>query len=547
MKRKKEENIDGELKAVRNELNALFKDISAEIHIWLFADPQKKAPYAILARQIMGLMKDAVPGFLFEEYDLKHPLAREYQVGQSPTMLIDPDRFRIKWLGAPVQEESRSFVRTLLMIGGIESELTDQSRKIAGTIEGKRRLKLFTSPTCPYCPQQVTNAVKAVIARPDLISLEVIDIQAFPDLAEKYEAFSVPRTFVDETLIAKGAQSEELFFMSLKTMEEQRFFIPDNDAPEVAADLLIVGAGPAGLSAGIYAARSGLNTVIVERGMLGGQVALTPVVENYPGLTQIGGKQLVDIMVSHALEYVSIFQGEEVLEISPAEDTIAVKTSRRRFTTRAVLLATGAQHRRLNVAGEDRLSGSGVSYCSTCDGPLFKGKKVVMVGGGDSAVTEALHLKNIGVDVTLVHRRETLRAQEHLVKNLRANNIPVVFNTEIKGIEGGKRVEKVLLYNNHTGKTETLKTDGVFVAIGYDPAVALAKNTGIELTGDGYIKHDSNHRTNIRGIYSAGDVEGGYKQIVIAAGQGSAAALTVFEDMVNPYWHKSADKTEGYL
>ena len=539
--KKKKKDIDGELKAARNELKNLFKDISSKIHILLFADPQKDDPYALLIRQIMDLMKDAVPGLLFEEYDLKHPLAQKHQVRQSPTLLINPDRFRIKWLGAPVQEESRSFVQMLLMIGGVEGGLSDQSRKIMDAIDGRRRLKLFTSPTCPYCPQQVVNAVKAVIARPDLISIEVIDIQAFPDLAEKYKAFSVPQTFADEILIAKGAQSEELFLMSLKTMEEQHIFIPDNEAQQVTADLVIIGGGPAGLSAGIYAARSGLNTVIVERSVLGGQVALTPVVENYPGLTQIGGKQLVEIMVSHALEYVTIFQGEEVVKISPEQDTITVDTSRRRFTTKAVLLATGAGHRRLNVEGEERLSGSGVSYCSTCDGPLFKGKKVVMVGGGDSAVTEALHLKNIGVDVTLVHRRETLRAQDHLVRNLQANDIPVLFNTEIKSIEGDKRVETVVLYNNKTGETTSKKTDGVFVAIGYDPAVELAKTNGVELTEDGYIKHDSNHRTNIRGIYSAGDVAGGYKQIVIAAGQGSAAALTIFEDMVNPYWKKAGE------
>lgn len=542
--KKKKEDVAGDLNAVRNELNTLFKDISAGIHILLFTDSGKDDPYALLAREIMVLMKDAVPGFHFTEYDLNHPLAREHQIGQSPTLLIDPDRFRIKWLGAPVQEESRSFVRTLMMVGGIERELTDQSRKIMDTIDGKRRLKLFTSPTCPYCPQQVINAVKAVIARPDLISLEVIDIQAFPDIAGKYEAFSVPQTFADEILIAKGAQSEELFLMSLKTMEEQRIFIPDNDAPEVTTDLVVIGGGPAGLTAGIYAARSGLNTVIVERGMLGGQVAVTPVVENYPGLTRIGGKQLVEIMVSHALEYVTIFQGEAVLAISPAEDTITVKTSRRRFTTRAVILATGARYRRLNVAGEERLSGSGVSYCSTCDGPLFKGKKVVMVGGGDSAVTEALHLKNIGVDVTLVHRRDTLRAQDHLVRNLQANGIPVLFNTEIQRIEGDRRVEKVVLYNNKTGQTESLKTDGVFIAVGYDPVVELAKSTGVELTAEGYIRHDSHHRTNIPGIYSAGDVEGGFKQIVIASGQGSAAALTVFEDMVSPYWKQTGKTAE---
>jgi len=225
-----------------------------------------------------------------------------------------------------------------------------------------------------------------------LISLEIIDIQAMPELADEYSAHSVPQTFANETLIAQGAQPEELFMLSLEKLEQQTIFIPESDAAEVAADVVIVGGGPAGLTAGIYAARSGLNAVVIERGALGGQVATTPVVENYPGLTQVGGKTLVDIMVSHALEYVKIFPGEEVMQIKPG-DPILIMTTRRRFTAKAVLLATGATYRHLGVPGEARLSGHGVSYCSTCDGPLFRGKKVVMVGGGNSAVTEVLHLR----------------------------------------------------------------------------------------------------------------------------------------------------------
>jgi thioredoxin reductase (NADPH) len=202
-------------------------------------------------------------------------------------------------------------------------------------------------------------------------------------------------------------------------------------------------------------------------------------------------------------------------------------------------LATGAKHRHLGVPGEARMSGRGVSYCSTCDGPLFKNKKVIMVGGGNSAVTEALHLFHLGIDVSLVHRRDNLRAQDFLAKQLFDNNIPVIWNSEVKEIRGKERVEEVLLHNNQSGKDSIMKTDGVFIAIGYEPSVELAKKIGIELTEDGFIKHDEKHRTNIPGIYSAGDVEGGYKQIVTASGQGSAAALSIFEDLINPYWMKS--------
>jgi thioredoxin reductase (NADPH) len=250
---------------------------------------------------------------------------------------------------------------------------------------------------------------------------------------------------------------------------------------------------------------------------------------------RVPGKTLVDSLVSHALEYVQIFQGEEVLDIKPGP-RLEVQTNRRKFLARAVILATGANYKKLGAPGEMHFMGRGVSYCATCDGPLFKGKRVIVVGGGNSAVTEALYLNNIDVNTTLVHRRNTLRAQEHLAKNIFSNNMEVLWDTEVLEIKGKEKVNEVILKNNRTGLVYPLPVDGVFVAIGYEPSVGLAKALGIELTGDGFIKHDSNHRTNIPGIYSAGDVEGGYKQIVTAMGQGTEAALSVFEDLMHPYW-----------
>ena len=364
---------------------------------------------------------------------------------------------------------------------------------------------------------------------------EVVDIQSAPDLADQYAAHSVPQTFADDILIGQGAQSEEVFALSLQKMEPQTIFIPESDAELVNNDVVIVGGGPAGLAAGIYTERSGLRTAVLERDALGGQVATTPIVENYPGFTSVGGKSLVDIMVSHALQYVQIYPGEAVLDIQPG-DPIVVQTSRRKFETRAVLLATGASHRHLNVPGEKRLAGRGVSYCSTCDGPLFKNKKVIMVGGGNSAVTEALHLFHMGIDVTLIHRRDKLRAQEFLAQQLYDNNIAVLWDTEVKEIRGEERVSEVLLVNNKTNEKSEFQTDGVFIAIGYEPAVELAEKFGLEINADGYIQQDGKHRTSVPGVYSAGDVEGGYKQIVTASGQGAEAAMTIFEDLINPYW-----------
>ena len=537
------QNQQAQTEQAQAQLRAMFESMTQEVPLILFTSPGQNEPLNQATRQVIRAIREMAPKVSLREYDLGHDLALQYDVQSAPTLLFDPEQYNMRWLGAPAGEEAKALVEAIVMMGNRATGISEASLGVLGQIDSPRHVKVFVSLTCPYCPQQAVNAMKAVIERPDLVSLEVIDVQANPDLAEEYSAFSTPQTFANEALIAQGAQPEELFMLSLQKMEQQAVFIPESNAEEVEADIVIVGGGPAGLTAGIYAARSGLNAVVIEKGALGGQIATTPVVENYPGLTQVGGKTLVDIMVSHALEYVKIFPGEEVMEIQPGEPVV-VQTSRRRFKAKAVLLATGANHRHLGIPGESTLSGRGVSYCSTCDGPLFKGKKVIIVGGGNSAATEAINLHNVGVEVSLVHRRDTLRAQDHLIKNLSDSNIPVILDTEVKEIRGTEKVKEVELYNNKSGESSTMDIDGVFVAIGYDPAVELAKKVGADLTEDGFIKRDNKHRTNIPGIYSAGDVEGGYKQIVTAAGQGAEAAMSIFEDLVNPYWKKETGQAE---
>lgn len=528
------------------QLKQTFEKLPNEIPIYMFVERGRDDIFSQTNRQIVRAFRELTSKIIFREHHLDHELARKWDVDRSPSLLIAPERVNIRWIGAPLGEEGRIFLETLIFVGLGKSNLNDQTLKVLKKIDTPRRVKVFVSATCPYCPQQAVNAIRAAIERPDMVSVEIVDIQSAPDLADQYNAHSVPQTFANDILIGQGAQSEEVFALSLQKMEPQTIFIPESDAELVKNDVVIVGGGPAGLAAGIYTERSGLRTAVLERDALGGQVATTPIVENYPGFAQVGGKTLVDIMVSHALQYVQIYPGESVLDIQPG-DPIVVQTSRRKFETRTVLLATGAKHRHLGVPGEERLAGRGVSYCSTCDGPLFRDKKVIMVGGGNSAVTEALHLFHLGIDVTLVHRRDKLRAQDFLAKQLFDNNIPVLWDAEVKEIRGKERVEEVVLVDNRSGKESVFKTNGVFIAIGYEPSVELAKKIGVELTEDGFIKHDERHRTNIPGIYSAGDVEGGYKQIVTASGQGSAAAISIFEDLINPYWKTQVNlDTEVY-
>jgi thioredoxin reductase (NADPH) len=272
------------------QLKQTFDQFSHDIPIYMFTQRGMDDIFAQTNRQIVRTFRQLSSKITFKEYHLDHELAQKYNVDSSPTLLIAPERVSIRWLGAPLGEEGRTFLETLILVGLGQSNLNEQSLKVLNKIDTPRSVKLFVSATCPYCPQQAVNAVKAAIEKPELISLELIDIQCEPELADQYSAHSVPQTFANDVLIAQGAQTEEVFALSLLKLTPQTIFIPESDAELVETDLVIIGGGPAGLSAGIYAVRSGLNTVIIERDALGGQIATTPIVENYPGFTQVGGK-----------------------------------------------------------------------------------------------------------------------------------------------------------------------------------------------------------------------------------------------------------------
>ena len=297
-------------KAFLRQLRQTFEQLPNEIPLFLFVERGQDDAFVQACRQIIRAFRELTPKITIKEYPLDHQLAPKWGVESSPTLLLDPEHYNIRWLGAPIGEEGRSFLEAMMLLGMGKSGMSDQSLNVVQRIESPRQVKIFVSPTCPYCPQQVVNGLRAAIEMPDLVSLEIIDIQSRPDLAEQYNAHSVPQAYANDVLIGQGAQQEEVFMASLQRLEPQTIFIPESTAELVQLDLLVVGGGPAGLTAGIYAQRSGLKTGVVERDALGGQVALTPVVENYPGFTQVGGKTLVDIMVNHALQYVQIYQGD---------------------------------------------------------------------------------------------------------------------------------------------------------------------------------------------------------------------------------------------
>lgn len=306
-------------------------------------------------------------------------------------------------------------------------------------------------------------------------------------------------------------------------------------------DLVIIGAGAAGLAAGIYAARSGLKTLIIDEEMAGGTTADAPNVENYPGFSNISGAELAEKMVLHCRKTgATIRELEPVISLDLKGEKKTVKTARSAYEAAAVIIASGSHYREIGVKGEKEFRGRGVSYCGVCDGPFFRNKRVLVVGGGNSALTTALYLSGIVAEVIVVHRRDAFRAEDALVKDVASRkNIQVLLNTELREIKGEKVVNKVVLLDGKAGEAKELAVDGVFVQVGEAPNSQIAREAGVEVDEDGYIKIDLFQRTTIAGVYAAGDVTNHpIKQVGTAVGQGITAALEAYSYIRQPYYRK---------
>ncbi|MDT9755305.1 thioredoxin-disulfide reductase [Heyndrickxia coagulans] len=291
-------------------------------------------------------------------------------------------------------------------------------------------------------------------------------------------------------------------------------------------DVIIIGAGPAGMTAAVYASRSDLKTLMIERGVPGGQMVNTEEVENYPGYESILGPELSNKMFEHAKKFGAEYAYGDIKGIEIDGDYKIVKAGAKAYKALAVIIATGAQYKKLGVKGENELGGRGVSYCAVCDGAFFKGKDLVVVGGGDSAVEEGNYLTRFANKVTIVHRRDQLRAQKILQDRAFKNEkIDFIWNHTVKEIheENGK-VGSVTLVSTVDGSEKPFKTDGVFIYIGMVPLTKPFENLGITNEA-GYIVTNEEMETKIPGIFAAGDVrEKTLRQIVTATGDGSIAA-----------------------
>ncbi|EWC42961.1 alkyl hydroperoxide reductase subunit F [Stutzerimonas stutzeri] len=440
----------------------------------------------------------------------------------------------LRFAGIPMGHEFTSLVLALLQVGGHPSKTAPEVIEQIKALDGDYSFETYFSLSCQNCPDVVQALNLMAVLNPNIKHV-AIDGALFQDEVEKRQIMSVPSIYLNGELFTQGRMSEEEILAKLDTGSSAR------DAEKLKAkdafDVLVVGGGPAGAAAAIYAARKGIRTgVAAER--FGGQVLDTMAIENFISVKETEGPKLARALEEHVREYdVDIMNLQRASQLIPAGNDGLHRVQFENggeLKAKTLILATGARWREMNVPGEQEYRGRGVAYCPHCDGPLFKGKRVAVIGGGNSGVEAAIDLAGIVAHVTLLEFGEQLRADAVLQRKL--NSLPNVTvlkmaqTTEVKG--DGQKVTGLVYKDRASEETHHVELEGIFVQIGLLPNSDWLKGT-LELSRFGEIIVDAKGQTSIPGVFAAGDVTTvPYKQIVIAVGEGAKASLSAFDHLI---------------
>jgi alkyl hydroperoxide reductase subunit F len=431
----------------------------------------------------------------------------------------------------PLGHEFTNFVIALLWAGGYPMKLDDETREQIKKLPVEGNFETYVSLSCHNCPD-VVQAFNTIAFLNHDISHTVIDGALFPELVEEKNVLSVPMMFKDDELWDQGRMELEEILRKLDANAESREAEKLNDKTDF--DVLVVGGGPAGASSAIYTIRKGLKTGIVAD-RFGGQVVDTLGIENFISVQATEGPKLVKQLEEHVKSYpVDVMHHQKAKKIERVEGKIRVTLENgAELHSKTVILSTGARWRQLGVPGEKEYNGKGVAYCPHCDGPLFIGKPVAVVGGGNSGVEAAIDLANIVDHVTVIEYGEELKADAVLVNRLISlDNVTVITNAETKEIKGKEKVTGLTYVDRDTDERHELAVDGVFVQIGLVPNTDWLKGS-VALTKWGEIEIDKHNATSMPGVFAAGDcTDVPYKQIIIAMGEGANAGLGAFDYLI---------------
>ena len=448
----------------------------------------------------------------------------------------------LAFAGLPMGHEFTSLVLALLQVGGHPSKATAELIEQVQGLEGELKFETYFSLSCQNCPDVVQALNLAAVLNPRIQHV-AIDGGLFPAEVEARQIMSVPTVYLNGEMFDQGRMTLEQIVAKLDTGSAKR------DAEKIAAkapfDVLVIGGGPAGAAAAIYAARKGIRTgVAAER--FGGQVLDTMAIENFISVKETEGPKLATALEQHVREYeVDIMNLQRGTALTPAGDDGLVGITLENgavLKSRTVILSTGARWRQMNVPGEDQYRNKGVAYCPHCDGPLFKGKRVAVVGGGNSGVEAAIDLAGLVSHVTLLEFDDKLRADEVLQKKLRSlGNVTIITSALTQEVLGdGQKVTGLVYQDRVGGDSHRVELEGIFVQIGLLPNTEWLKDT-VALSPRGEILIDDRGQTSVPGVFAAGDCTTvPYKQIVIAMGAGSTAALSAFDHLIRTSVPKSS-------
>jgi alkyl hydroperoxide reductase subunit F len=514
--------LDADLKT---QLKAYLEKVTQPIELVASLDDGEKS------RELEGLLQDVASLSDRISYSRRDDDARRpsFAINRAGTDV------GVRFAGIPMGHEFTSLVLALLQVGGHPSKAAQDVIEQVRDLEGEYHFETYFSLSCQNCPDTVQALNLMSVINPNIHHV-AIDGALFQDEVNERQIMSVPTVLLNGQPFDQGRMTIEQIVARLDTGASQR------EAEKIAAkdafDVLVIGGGPAGAAAAIYAARKGIRTgIAAER--FGGQVLDTMAIENFISVTYTEGPKLASALEQHVREYdVDIMNLQRASKLVPANEPgglIGVQLENGAWLqSRSVVLSTGARWRQMNVPGEEQYRNKGVAYCPHCDGPLFKGKRVAVIGGGNSGVEAAIDLAGIVAHVTLIEFDSQLRADEVLQRKLRSlKNVDVILNGQTTEVLGdGQKVTGLVYKDRVEGESHRVELEGIFVQIGLLPNTEWLKGA-IALSARGEIEVDSHGRTSVQGVFAAGDATTTpFKQIVIAMGEGSKAALSAFDHLI---------------
>ena len=526
----------------KTELQQILKGLASPVKL-LFFTQKNACPTCTQQQELLQELASLSDKLELKVYDfvLNGDEVTSYRIDKIPaTALVGKKDYGIRFYGLTAGYEFTSLIEAIVMVSIGQSGLHPELETLVRDIKEQVHMQVFVTLTCPYCPKMVRVAHQFAFIN-DYIQADMVEASEFPHLAQRYNVTGVPKTIINEAYSFDGALPEAAAYLEiLKAINPEKYRQLEDEIREIQGvrkarraeekheyEVIIIGGGPAAMSAAIYSARKGLDVALIAKKM-GGQITYTASVENYLGLPVVSGIDMAEIFRNHMENYpVAEALGANVVQVKKEDNRFVVVTDdNRQFRALSMIYCAGKEFLRLGVSGEELFIGKGIGFCATCDAPLYRGKRVAVVGGGNSAFTAVRDLLNFASEVHLIHRRNEFRADEALVQEVtRAKNVTFHTSMIVDSFLGNDKLTGLRLKSVDGKDRLDLSVEGVFLEVGLTPNSDPLKGL-IELNEWGEVPVDRDQSTNMKGLFAAGDItDVREKQISIAVGQGALAAL----------------------